>query len=1018
MTSTTLSRSIVLLLSLCAFTSAQKVLKWNIGGPAIPSKNFLADPSGIISSGTSIFDSGKAATLGELATHRWTSGKSMSFTFTGLPADGYHVVLGFAETYSGITAAGQRTFGIKVQNKVIKTNYDIFALVGPNKVKWLNIFDVVVGNDGKLTITLSKGTAENPMLSAVSIQCNTCPKLELPPNSFVPETNPTSKSNNLALTGGFDHQAHSVAGEGYVATDLDDDGFVNILLDGTKSHTHLIGGSVTRYEWMFNNKVISTKAKFIHKFPVGKSIVKLTIWDSADDKASETTEVIALPNSDNGAYCYFYPGATKIGANINSEPRPSLGVKVENIAWLTTAAFPFLGKSQPKYAVRCIVKLSSAALAAGALGIRRNGRVVLYSGTKTLINEENSAGGNGLVTVKSAIAGGMTNLNIVYYKNGPGGALSLEINKVPVVTKSLMFSQADVFPVLQSISPLTGGLKGGEKMQLFGSGFFNGPNVIFFGAKKVTPTVVNKNELSVIVPAATGPSKVKVYVSNKNGQSNNILYTYDANTVVQPISFTQTTLKKKQGGVFGIGLITSIGIGPDFNYYMGSQDGFLYKVSVGQNLIVQNQCKSGSFGQARSILGIAFNPWKKLPQPYVSTSTLFRKSSKVNTPLKNKVDGWANGQVETLNAGCGCFCMASKKILISGLPVSHHDHSVNKMAFLPNGDMLITVAGATNGGHNTPGNLLGGLDETVLSATVLLAKLSKGDNIKGAVKYNQYGNPGNAKVLPGSSSDISVFATGLRNSFGITRTWDGRIFATDNGANKGFGLKSTGCNSQTPFTKNIPDELNLIVKGGHYGHANRAQNKCVWGTGSKPVTTFPSSTDGIIEYWSNVFSGNLKGDLIATQYTTTQASFQGSTTRIQVAKNGAVKLQQQLAPYSGVAAENGLFGEIVMPRVGKFQIAVLQPKFNAPAGKPFVIAVAPKWGTKNQLVMVTGANFGAGLTATLGGLPCAVQAGSIQPNSFKCTTPAAGIGLHTMKVTLNGAVSSTPTVPGDFYMIN
>ncbi len=1010
-------RTLVALLLLTSLASAQKVLKWNIGGPAIPSESYLADPEGIVSPGTSIFNSGKAA-LGALATHRWTSAKSMSFTFNGLPADGYHVVLGFAEVYSGITGPGQRTFGVNVQNKVIKTNYDIFGLVGANKVKWLNIFDVVVGNNGKLVITITKGAAENPMLSVISIRCNTCPKLELPPNSFVPATNPTSKSTNLSLTGGVDHQAHAVAGEGYVATDLDDDGFVNILLDGTKSHTHLIGGSVTRYEWTFNGKVIGIKAKFVHKFPVGKSIVKLTIWDSADDKASETTEVIALPNSDSGAYCYFYPGATKIGKNINSEPRPSQGVKVENIAWLTTSAFPFLGKSQPTFAVRCTVKLSSGPLAAGALGIRRTGRVVVYGGNTVLINEQNSAGGNGLVTVKSPIAGGMTNLNIVYYKNGPSGALSLEINKTPVASKQLMFSQTDVFPVLKSISPLTGGLKGGEQMQLFGSGFFNGPNVIFFGPKKVVPTAVNKNELSVIVPAATGPGKVKVYVSNKVGQSNNILYTYDSNTVVQPIAFTQTTLKKKQGGIFGIGLITSIGVGPDFNYYMGSQDGFLYKVTAGQNLVVQGSCKSGSFGQARSILGIAFNPWKKAPQPYVSTSTLFRKSSKVNTPLKNKADGWANGQVETLNAGCGCFCMNSKKILISGLPVSHHDHSVNKMAFLPNGDMLITVAGATNGGHNTPGNLLGGLAETPLSSTVLLAKLSKGDNIKGAVKYNQYGNPANSKVLPGSSSDISVYATGLRNSFGITRTWDGRVFATDNGANKGFGLKSTSCTTQVPFTKNIPDELNLIIKGGHYGHANRAQNKCTWGTGIKPVTTFPSSTDGIIEYWSNVFSGNLKGDLIATQYTTTQASFQGSTTRIKVNKAGKVQLQQQLAPYSGVAAENGLYGEIVMPRVGKFQVAVLQPKFNPPAGKPFVIAVAPKWGTKNQLVMVTGAGFGPGLKATLGGLPCAVQAGSITGNSFKCTTPAAGVGLHTMTVTLKGAVSPKSTVPGDFYMIN
>eukprot|EP00171_Calliarthron_tuberculosum_P011615 IDg11615t1 len=94
------------------------------------------------------------------------------------------------------------------------------------------------------------------------------------------------------------------------------------------------------------------------------------------------------------------------------------------------------------------------------------------------------------------------------------------------------------------------------------------------------------------------------------------------------------------------------------------------------------------------------------------------------TPLRNKVKGWANGKVQTLIVGCKCFCQV--RDIVTGLPVSNKDHTVNKMVFLPNGDMLLTVGGGTNAGHNTPGNPLGGQPETPLSASVLLVKTSKG----------------------------------------------------------------------------------------------------------------------------------------------------------------------------------------------------------------------------------------------------------------------------------------------------
>ncbi len=424
-------------------------------------------------------------------------------------------------------------------------------------------------------------------------------------------------------------------------------------------------------------------------------------------------------------------------------------------------------------------------------------------------------------------------LNIVYHKNGGGAKLELSLWGKPIAAGAQSYKQGTVLPVVSGVSPATAQKPGGGLMQVFGSGFVNNP-VVYVGKYKAATQVTSTSQLLVTVPSAAqaGGNNVIVYVANKAGESNSKNLKYGGSGL-GTIKWKQTFLKKKNGGKAYLPLLTSVAMGPDFNYYFGSQDGFVHKVSAGKDLVVQSQCKSWKLGQSRSVLGIAFNPWKKAAQPYVTTSTLFRKSSKVNTPLKNKVDGWANGNVETLYAGCACFCSVKK--IITGLPVSHHDHSVNKIQFVPNGDMLISVAGSTNGGHNTPNNLLGGLEESPLSGAILLAKTSKGDNIKGSIKYNQYWNPN--KAFKVGAPDVVVFATGLRNCFGLTQTTTGKIYATDNSANTGFGLKSTSCNSQEPFKKSPPDELNLIIKGGYYGHPNRNRGRfaavqCKWGAGT------------------------------------------------------------------------------------------------------------------------------------------------------------------------------------------
>jgi hypothetical protein len=78
----------------------------------------------------------------------------------------------------------------------------------------------------------------------------------------------------------------------------------------------------------------------------------------------------------------------------------------------------------------------------------------------------------------------------------------------------------------------------------------------------------------------------------------------------------------------------------------------------------------------------------------------------------------------------------------------------------------------------------------------------------------------------------------------------------------------------------LADKLNHIVKGGYYGHANRLRGKldprqCVWRNGeteksddyfTAPMLVLQASSDGIIEYESEHFGGQLRERLIIAWY--------------------------------------------------------------------------------------------------------------------------------------------------------
>jgi glucose/arabinose dehydrogenase len=143
--------------------------------------------------------------------------------------------------------------------------------------------------------------------------------------------------------------------------------------------------------------------------------------------------------------------------------------------------------------------------------------------------------------------------------------------------------------------------------------------------------------------------------------------------------------------------------------------------------------------------------------------------------------------------------------IITGLPVSDHDHGVNGLEFGDHGELYILVGGNTNAG--VPGALSGSnlQKEGLFSAAALVAYLGR-DDFDGHLLYDQV-DDGN--LIKGSG--IEVFSSGLRNPYDLVlHSINGNIYATDNGPNSGYGKKSVGCD-QGVDDVDEEDELNLLT---------------------------------------------------------------------------------------------------------------------------------------------------------------------------------------------------------------
>ena len=313
--------------------------------------------------------------------------------------------------------------------------------------------------------------------------------------------------------------------------------------------------------------------------------------------------------------------------------------------------------------------------------------------------------------------------------------------------------------------------------------------------------------------------------------------------------------------------------GPDGRLYVATQNGQIRAYTIdSNNNVTDTQIINTIRDQSgfNNVLGIAFNPFEQVapgetPTIYATRSSLFDGTEEFGS------------RVSTLTGPN----FTTVTDIVTGLPVSGFDHGINGIQFDGNGDLLIAVGGNTNTG-SFDGVFGSQAPESPLTSAILLARITE-PTFNGNIQYEfidptdpeipvfaagpndqRNGNFVQVVDVPGEI-EVETFAVGLRNPYDLVYTTDGRIFATDNGPN---GIAE--------------DELNLVSEGDFLGHpsiprgaldprqtldnAEYDPNVPSDEDYTAPLAELSSSTNGIDEYRSEAFGGQLRGQLFAQRF--------------------------------------------------------------------------------------------------------------------------------------------------------
>lgn len=984
-------------------------------------------------------------------------GKDFTYTFDLAPG-AYDVTLGFMETYrKNCEKLGSRVFSVYVNDILQLEGFDMYAEVGCYKVKIVMLNDVTVGAVDTKPLTIRFLAVSNfAQIAYIRIKSGQ--------DVCVPASSTGSLSD--------DHAAHAVPGSyppqnninsplSYV--DNDGDGYYVVKIDGKDSHTHFfdadkgIIGRITDYTWTIaeTGRVISKQAVFTYRFPLGTTRLKLTVKDNSCTTDESETTVTVTGKLQPGQYCYYYQGltSTPLGGTLLENPRPVFSA----ISPSLDLSFPKLPFANEKFVVRCqffLDTVGNAKLVTLAANTAGSGYAKVYKGEDIILDTTT------FPSTKTIMATGLTAFEVIYSRfdtlQKPHLVFSIE-GKVPG-NHLVKYDQSTVLPIITAITPNQGKASGGTTIRIAGHGLFS-PMKVSFGSSSVNvqSTGISEKHISVRSPPAIGAGSTEIYVESSTGmKSNTIQFTYGETTCDEPGFVTKqmfTEIGGKRQEVDFLKLPTCATLGPDKRIYMGTLGGtvqvlgydpFTLKATTHcySNAVVDQRFKQKDGNPSkRDILGIAFNPQETQILPYVSTSTLYwLKQERIDPSNRG---AWRNGAIDRMKVveDPGKFiigqktgvCLTYDRRVVSNLPVSNLDHSVNGILFTQEGDLLIAVGGNTNMG--LPGYKLGGMWETHLSGSILIAKLSRGMSaFNGNIRYSDENTLYLAKKISG---DVDLYATGMRNTFGITMTRNGEVYAADQGPNCLFGNWATACNdfdeakaatwsptaevvwpsqfiSQTETCKvgaGRNDKILYIVKGKFYGHPNIQRGvtgECAWidpftdktADQKAPPSNYlpairllPSSVTGLGEYGSSHFCGKLRGDLILSSYRGRR------TWRMKVSGGKLLNGPSIVSRTGGIQFVEDMHGNLIFPRLTEKIVTVFTPKVTVPSTLT-IVGVWP-WRHRREggsKIYIGGYNFADDARVYINGVSCPLIQDGRSDREITCVVPRKSGTRHLVDI--------------------
>jgi putative membrane-bound dehydrogenase-like protein len=130
-------------------------------------------------------------------------------------------------------------------------------------------------------------------------------------------------------------------------------------------------------------------------------------------------------------------------------------------------------------------------------------------------------------------------------------------------------------------------------------------------------------------------------------------------------------------------------------------------------------------------------------------------------------------------------------------------------------------------------------------------------------------NPKAARIfsMNPDGSDFKVYATGIRNPFGIIPAPDGKgFFAVDNGSSGCIDTENETDNCADPI--DVPEEVNFIYEGGDYGFPNYFGVPPQDSNTEPPMVTLPdhSAPTGIELYTGDKLPAKYNGRLIVSMW--------------------------------------------------------------------------------------------------------------------------------------------------------